>query len=943
MKKRIMLTLTALSVLTSSVMTFQPVYRRNGYITAFAEDASEPVIRKSKTEYGTIYYSLENGEITITGYYINDGEFSVITIPSEIDGSPVTEFNGHIGYQKGTAVEGFVFPESIRKINAEAISAYCKWVWVDNPDIEITDMDYTSNDMHMIYGHKNTSLEHYAIKENMIFKDCETAVHDGELIYTLKDGELSVSSCSKYAKEVTIPAEINGIPVTSIGDSAFYACQKLEKISIPDSVTSIGAYALSSCGNLKSLYIPDSVKEIGSNAFSHCTNINDVRLPEGITRIPSRCFYSSKSLMEINIPDTVTVIGSSAFYDCTYIEKIELPDSITDIEDYAFHNCRCLEKINIPDNVKTIGEYAFYKCEKLAEISIPESVTYIGTAAFNETLWAKNSTTTDGLVIINGCLTDAKNYTGEILEIPENVHTISKQAFAGQYDQNTTLKEVIIPDGVTELSNECFLNCTGLESVKLPDSIKTIGDGCFKKCTSLKEINIPKRIEEIGNEAFSYCEKLEAVNLPDSIKTISDGCFKNCITLKEIVFPEKLEKICSNVFQSCSSLEEVKMPETVTEIGKSAFSACTGLKEISVPSDITEISYQCFAGCSALEKINLPEQLKSIDSMAFTGCTALKGISLPNTLEIISYMAFANCSSLESIDIPENAEIGESAFNYCTSLGEVKMSEKQESDLSNQEFKNTPWLDSLREENPLIIIHNKVIDGKLCKGDIVIPDGVTEICPFAFEDSEITSVKLPDTIKTIGKSAFHSCKKLEEFTIPDGIEIITSSMFSACENLKTVNIPDSVKTIEYGAFEWCYSLTEFTVPETVSSVGMAFEYADNLKTITFLNPECSIAGDSENFLSMPLNTTVRGYADSTAYWYAFSTKRNFEYISITGDANCDNKLDISDAVLIMQSISNPAKYSLTEQGKKNADIAGNNDGITNADALAIQKELLKLD
>ena len=393
------------------------------------------------------------------------------------------------------------------------------------------------------------------------------------------------------------------------------------------------------------------------------------------------------------------------------------------------------------------------------------------------------------------------------------------------------------------------------------------------------------------------------------------------------------------------------MPEALKELGNTAFSNCKSLKEISIPSNITDISYQCFSGCTSLEKASLPDTLKSISDFSFSNCTALKEIKLPDTLEIIYGHAFSGCTSLEKIELPDNAKIGSYAFLNCTSLSDVRLPQNKDIKLSNQIFENTPWLDAIRKENDLIIINNQVFDGKMCKGDLVIPEGVTAICEYAFKDSKITSVKLPESLKTIGYAAFNSCKNLEEFTIPDGIEVIPGSMFSGCTKLKAVNIPDSVTKIENNAFGFCYGFTDFIVPATVKFVDMAFEYADNLKTITFLNPDCIICGDSENFSMMPHNTTVRGYADSTAYWYAYYTKRNFELISESGDANCDGELSMADAVLIMQSISNPDKYGekgtdehhITEQGKKNADITGENDGITNADALAIQKKLLKLD
>lgn len=893
MKKSFMLTLTALSVAASSALTFQPALSHNSVVTAYAEDGNNPVTGEIETEYGTIYYTIDNGEVTINRYNIKKGEYYIITLPSEIDGYPVTEVGDNaIYFVREAAADGIVFPESIKKIGNSAVNIgydreletnNLKWIWLENPDIEIpVDGSPIFGERITVFGKKDSDFAKYAYKNNINYIDCETAVRYDYVIGRINDGEITITSCYDKAKSVTIPSEINGMPVTSIGQSAFYCSKKLEEIVIPDSVKSIDSLAFSSCPSLKSVYIPDSVSEIGSQAFSCCGNLNDVRLPESLTQIPTCCFENSKALMEINIPKSCTEIGESAFEGCTYMEEIVIPDGVATIGPNAFRGCRCLK-----------------------EITIPDSVTRIGSEAFAGTPWAEKNYNDDELVIINGCLVDARKFKGETLEIPDTVHSVSAGAFKEIMEKNETIKSIIIPDSVTEIDSGCFADFTALESVRLPDTLKVIPDGCFGQCTSLKEINIPAKLEKIGNEAFLSCEKLEKAVLPD----------------------------------------------TLNEIGHSAFKGCMSLKEINIPLKITEIPYNCFCNCSSLEKIPLHEKIKTIGSFAFTNCDQLKDVELPDGIEEIRDHAFSNCKGLESIKLPDNVKLGGASFYNCTSLAEVTLPSKTESILSHNMFTNTPWLENLRKENSLIIINNQVFDGTQCEGEVVIPEGVTGINDYAFSGSSITSVTFPDSLKYIGSYAFQGCDNIEEFTIPDFMEKIPSGMLSSCDKLKKVNIPDSVTDIGVGAFNFCTGFTEFTVPATVKYVDMSFACADNLKTITFLNPECTICFDSNIFETMPYNTTVRGYADSTAYWYAYFNKRDFELIDPAGDANCDGELSMADAVLIMQSISNPDKYGekgtgkqrMTEQGKKNADITGENDGVTNADALAIQKKLLKLD
>ena len=145
-----------------------------------------------------------------------------------------------------------------------------------------------------------------------------------------------------------------------IGLSAFFGCNSLTSITIPDSVTSIGAYAFSECSGLTSITIPDSVTKIEGSAFNKCS-----------------------SLASITIPDSVTSIGAYAFSECSGLTSITIPDSVTKIEEGAFNKCSSLASMTIPDSVTNIGTYAFSECRSLTSITIPENVTYIGGHTFN--------------------------------------------------------------------------------------------------------------------------------------------------------------------------------------------------------------------------------------------------------------------------------------------------------------------------------------------------------------------------------------------------------------------------------------------------------------------------------------------------------------------------------------------------------------------------------
>ena len=167
------------------------------------------------------------------------------------------------------------------------------------------------------------------------------------LEYTLLDDNTymvkGIGSCKDT--EIIIPSEYNSLPVTSIGDIAFFDCKRLTNVVIGDSVTSIGDYAFASCSSLTRVVIPDSVTSIGDYAFGVCSSLTGVVIPDSVTSIGESAFASCSSLASVVIPDSVTSIGESAFSDCSSLTSVVIPDSVTSISDYAFRGCTSLTSI----------------------------------------------------------------------------------------------------------------------------------------------------------------------------------------------------------------------------------------------------------------------------------------------------------------------------------------------------------------------------------------------------------------------------------------------------------------------------------------------------------------------------------------------------------------------------------------------------------------------
>ena len=147
-----------------------------------------------------------------------------------------------------------------------------------------------------------------------------------------------------------------------IEKKAFFECNSLKSVIIPNSVTIIEEWAFLGCYSLRSIDIPDSVTKMGVSAFRHCNSLKSVNISGGVTSIGDSAFANCESLKTINIPDSVTSIRDYAFSDCGSLKSVNIPDSVTSIGNYAFSNCSALKSINIPNSITRIEDNAFISC-----------------------------------------------------------------------------------------------------------------------------------------------------------------------------------------------------------------------------------------------------------------------------------------------------------------------------------------------------------------------------------------------------------------------------------------------------------------------------------------------------------------------------------------------------------------------------------------------------
>lgn len=213
------------------------------------------------------------------------------------------------------------------------------------------------------------------------------------------------------------------------------------------------------------------------------------------------------------------------------------------------------------------------------------------------------------------------------------------------------------------------------------------------------------------NDAPWYSEKaaINRVVIEDGVTSIGKWAFSNATNLKSVIIPDSVTSIGNGAFSGCTDLKEINVPDSVTSIGRGAFSGTSWLESkqeenpLVIVNNILVDGYKCFGD------VVIPDSVTSIGDSAFEYCIGLTSVTIPDSVTSICKCAFKDCKNLTSIIIPDS----------ITSIG-------------LKAFYGTPWLESKRKENPLVVINNILIDGETCSGDVVIPGGVTVINSCAF-------------------------------------------------------------------------------------------------------------------------------------------------------------------------------------------------------------------
>ena len=756
-------------------------------------------------EEGDFLYTVSNGQAQLCLYQGND---KIVEVPAELGGCPVVRIDTYAF--KESSAEEVILPEgitdiedcaSLKKINLpEGLLDIGAGAFIRCSALEALTFPSTLRSIGMSAFQKCASLEEVVLPEGFLylqsgaFLGC-TGLRKVVLPSTL---QLRLTDSSLFQNCTALEEVILSEGFTLIPSAAFAGCTSLAKVELPSTLTRIDTLAFENCISLNRLTLPASLSTVGGGILSGCGDVELVLEQGSPLTYENGALYNESGFLVYargmeELPPLQNGIESYAFAGNTVLKTAHIPARVTAVRSYAFRNCTALEAATVPWSVEDLNG-TFCGCESLSSVNLYQGLEIIGAQTFA------------------GC----KNLTE--IRLPEGLLTIGLRAFA-----ESGLTSVYIPDTVTRIEQEAFLDCPNLTRIEC---------GASEKPKGWSDAWVPEGVEIVWgvardpDPAFSYGEEngyLYRILDGEAILLGYKGNDKE-LTLPATLGGKPVTEIWQNAFSMLGdvrgeSMDKVVIPEGVKRIGEMAFFECGELSSVVLPDSLEFIGDGAFSGC-ALRKVKIPSSVAVIPADCFSSCSWLTEVEIPEGVTEIHEDAFRN-SSLKTVSLPASVtEIHPSAFSRLQLLTSFTVSSE------NPVYSG--WGNCLLKGDTVVLATGEF------PREFSLPEGVRVIGENAFASAEyLKSVVLPSTLERIENRAFSACTRLTCIEIPEGVTYVGDRAFYSTEALAEVILPESLTHIGDSAFAGA-ALTSVYVPKGVTFIGReAFAYNDNLTELLF--------------------------------------------------------------------------------------------------------------
>ncbi len=451
----------------------------------------------------------------------------------------------------------------------------------------------------------------------------------------------------------------------------------------------------------------------------------------------------------------------------------------------AFKQCKEIKRLIIPEGIEYISEGAFAECDSLFQVTFPTSLKQL----------SKKDTTNR--------YRGANRATG---------------AFQG-----TALKEIDLPNGITEIGESTFSGCDSLAKILFPDNLRIIKSFAFSSCDSLVEIVLPQKVEQLEYGAFNFCKNLSKVTLNEGLKKIAGGVFNYDPALTYLVIPKSVIEFGSEIIGSGNSYGRNTSVITIGCYPGSKAIEYARLNNLQIKPLQTGSASVGQSFDDALKKVNpithAPVNVNPLPTTSSSGNVSDYEIADlgKGTIEIKKFVGFDQLNTVipSEINGKRVVGIGANAFRQCKGIKRLIIPEGIEY-ISEGTFAECSNLMQVTLPTSL---------KQLGKKDTTNRFRGASRATGAFQGTAIKEIDLPNGITEIGESTFSGCDSLTKILFPDNLRVIKSSAFSSCDSLVEIVLPQKVEQLEYGAFNFCKNLSKVTLNEGLKKIaGGVFNY-----------------------------------------------------------------------------------------------------------------------